>query len=58
VFSIGVTLYFMILGKLPYPTKVRSLVLANKECQFYFEEELQKAPQLLDLLTRTICPLK
>ena len=40
VFSIGITLYFMLFGELPYPKKIKSLVMANKKCQFQLDRSL------------------
>ena len=58
VFSIGVTLYFMLFGELPYPKKIKSLVLANKKCQFQFNKVLASHQKLQNFMERTICFLK
>lgn len=57
VFSLGVTVYFMLFGRLPYARKVKSLAVANKMCEFEFDREMEKCRWLGDFVRRTVCGL-
>ncbi len=57
IFSLGITIYYLVYGKMPYSSKC-NVLKANKDCIFSFDNNLFERPILCDLLKRMICPLK
>ena len=58
MFSLGVTLYYMLFGELPYPKGVKSIVIANRDCRFEFSRALRENMVLKDFIERTVCGAK
>lgn len=58
IFSLGVTTYFLLLGKLPYPDQCRNILLSNKQCRFTFDQALVGRPKTYDVIRRMICNIK
>lgn len=58
IFSLGVTLYFLLFGKLPYQDNSKNMLLANKEGRFAFSRALINNPSACDLIRRMVCPLR
>lgn len=56
VFAWGVTLYYLLFGRLPYSDSV-NILLANKECKFAFDRSLLARQRLYDLIRRTVCSI-
>ena len=56
VFAWGVTLHWLLFGRLPYADS-GSILLASKECRFAFDRSLLGRMKLYDLIRRTVCPL-